>query len=402
MNHELQPVQASTAEAPSAPSKGRPRRSAGLKVDLTQSAPRQILPLTLLELCQLYDVEDPSRRNFEMHIRKWLEDFGLGAREAWGIKTEELEAGVEHMLAHGYARATANRDISHIGTLYRYAQEKKLCPPGFVSPTLAVVRKTEKPRYVPPAKPGEWTAMRQAARTFADPHFQLFVWLLMDTGARRSEITERRWDEFKLDAPEGPHVELLFTKTNVKRRIYFSHETAALLRRLRPAERYRGELAFKGRNGAPRKFQEVWSRYCERIGRPDLHVHDLRHMVAAELLKDGKGASQVASLLGHSIAVLHNRYGHLDDAGIRSIQAERLGLQEDPNEVWSPVAEAKRRHAEREQQQSAESASEAQRLALLAQDAADAAAKAAQALAAAQAAMQAARSVSPSLGAMIR
>ena len=126
-----------------------------------------------------------------------------------------------------------------------------------------------------------------------------------------------------------------------------------------------------------------WQRLRKLIGRGDgFTLRDLRHMVAADLLKAGKGISQVSQLLGNSSLILHTRYGHLDDSGLREIQAERLGLADAPPAgEWSPVTEAKRRQAEREATAPNEALAEAQRLQLVAQEAMAAAMAAAQALA---------------------
>lgn len=380
LNHAHQGNAGAPATTMSTKTGGRKRRSAATPVDLSRIAKREALPLTVRELCQLYTAKHGNERDMEMHLRKWLDDFGLAERDVWGLTTEELTNGAEAMAGMDYAQATINRDLSSFGTLYRFAQDQKLCAAEFISPTLAIRRKACAIRYVEPARPGEWEFMRRMARMGGEPLFTLFVWLVMDTGARRSEITDRRWDEFHLDAAEGPHIVLMDTKTEKPRRIYFSQDTAALVRRLRPTERYRHELAFAGRGGVPRVFQNAWKGYAERIGRPGLHVHDVRHMVAAELLKAGKGMSQVASLLGHSTLVLHTRYGHLDDAGVRGIQTERLGLDDKPAE-FAPVAEARERHAERVKNAPTDAMAEAQRLQLVAQEAMAAAMAAAQALA---------------------
>ena len=376
------PSSSSTTTPTEAPKRGRARRSAGKALDLSRIARREAVPLTLRELCQLYMARHANERDMEMHLRRWLEDFGLAERSAWSITTEELVNGSTAMVDEmDYAQSTANRDLSSFGTLYIFAHEHKLCAADFVSPTLAIRRRDpDNVRHVEPARPGEWDMMRRAARVGADAHFTAFVWLIMDSGARRSEVTDRRWDEFDLDAAEGPHIVLMDTKTGKPRRIYFSQDTAALVRRLRPTERYRHELAFAGRGGMPRKFQEAWKRYAERIGRPGLRVHDLRHMVAAELLRAGKGMSQVAQLLGHSTLVLHTRYGHLDDAGVRDIQRERLGLDNVPVEMPA-VREARQRHAERVAREPDDARAEAERLQLVAQEAMAAAMAAAQALA---------------------
>jgi integrase len=360
-----------------------------------------VLPLAFGELVDLYYATHPTDRSAGA-FAKWRAWFRLEGLSAWDLTPERLAAGAAYLRnAKGYAVSTVNRELSQLGSIYKWAIAQAHSPEGFASPTIgASGRVKEEMRVVEPPKPGEWARIRQIARGFRDPLFTLFVWLVMDTGARRSEISDRHWTDFDLDAPEGPSVVLRArdTKTKRPRRLYFSHETAALLRRLRPgAEKYRAQLVFKSPRGvAPNKYRKPWARLCRLVGRDDLHLHDLRHMMAADLLKAGKGVSQVSSVLGNSSLVLHRRYGHLDDAANRDIQAERLGLDAKPIE-FEPVRLARERHAAAQSALATAPMAEAQRLALLAQDAAQAAANAAVALAAAQEAMRVASGIPQAL-----
>ena len=373
----------SSATPATQPAKKAPRRTQGA-ADLRTLAPRQGVPLTLRDLATLHAAEHPCKRDSQTRIRKWLDDFKLGDLMAWDITREQVETGARMMAEQfGYACATVNRDIGELGTLYRWAAKKRLTPPGFNSPTIAIVREVEPMRVVEPARPGEWEHLRRLAKGFKDAKFTLMVWLVMDTGARRGEIADRSWIDFDLDAPEGPHLVLQAAdvKTGKPRRLYFSHETAQLIRRLRPAERYRHTLVFVSSRGTtPNQYRKPWARLAELIGRPGLHLHDLRHMVAAELLKDGKGMSQVAQLLGHSSLVLHRRYGHLDDAAVRDMQAARLGLDRAPPAELPAVVQARANQAERDARAPLDAIAEAQRLQLIAQEAMAAAMAASQAL----------------------
>lgn len=382
---EVAPAGAAPASPPS-PAERR-RRIAGAG-DLRVLAPREGLPLTLRELAELYGAANPTKRDTLTRIRKWVDDFKLGEVLAWDITREQIETGARLMRESGYAISTCNRDVGELGTLYRWAAKKQHTPPGFVSPTLAIPREEEPMRVVEPARPGEWEHIRRLAKGFRDARFTLFVWLGMDTGARRGELSVRTWNDFDLDAPEGPHIVLdhLDTKTGKPRRLYFSHETAQLVKRLRPAESYRGKLVFvSARGAAPNQYRKPWARLCELAGRPGLHFHDLRHMVAADLLKAGKGMSQVAQMLGHSSLVLHRRYGHLDDAAVRDMQTERLGLDKavpaETQTVLDDIAAARARHEQREASAADDAFAEAQRLQLVANEAMAAAMAAAQALA---------------------
>lgn len=57
-----------------------------------------------------------------------------------------------------------------------------------------------------------------------------------------------------------------------------------------------------------------WSKALGKIGRPDLHVHDLRHTAASVWLASGADPKVVQRILGHaSAAMTMDLYGHLVD-----------------------------------------------------------------------------------------
>jgi integrase len=378
---------ASATAAATTPALAPRRRGKTFKLDadLREPRPQEGIPLTFRELCKLQSIEVASHVKCEHYLKKWLDDFKLGELPAWNIKPEQLQTGCKAMREAGYKVGTINRDLSQIGSIYKWAIKKEFVPSGFVSPTLSIRREADKIRYVAPAQGDEWQRIRLLAKGRKNPKFTLLVWLVMDTGARRSEITDRIWADFDLDDPQGPSVELehIETKTGKPRKLYFSQETAALVRKLRPVEKWRDERVWGVRGASLSCMTNHWICMRKLIGRGDgFTLRDLRHMVAADLLKAGKGVSQVSQVLGNSSLILHTRYGHLDDSGQREIQAERLGLSDAPPAgEWSPVVEAKRRQAEREAAAPNDAIAEAQRLQLIAQEAMAAAMAAAQALA---------------------
>src|SRR6185369_7005219 len=344
-----------------------------LDADLRVTRPREGTPLTLRELARLYALQVPSRVNPLHYVGKWLDQFKLGELSAWDIQPEQLKTGAKVMKEAGYKISTINRDLSALGSIYIWAIAKELTPSGFVSPTMSIKRESGEIRYVKPAQGDEWQRIRLLAKGHKNPRFTLLVWLMADTGARRGEITDRTWRDFDLDDPQGPSVELEHadTKTGKPRRLYFGQETAALVKKLRPIEKWRDERVWGGKGCSISAMTSNWQRLRKLIGRGDeFQLRDMRHMVAADLLKAGKGVSQVSQVLGNSSLILHTRYWHLADGDLREIQAERLGIdtQAAPVGEWTPVQEARRRQAEREAQAPADAFAEAQRLQLVAQE----------------------------------
>ena len=55
---------------------------------------------------------------------------------------------MEAMTEAGYRASTINRDISQIGSIYKWAARKRMTPPGFRSPTAGIERLVENLRVI--------------------------------------------------------------------------------------------------------------------------------------------------------------------------------------------------------------------------------------------------------------
>lgn len=158
----------------------------------------------------------------------------------------------------------------------------RLSPRGFRSPTLDVLRKPEPIRRVEISQE-ELAALRTRARGFKDRRFALFVELLIDTGARKSELLERRWRDVDLERRE---IVCELTKTGLPRVLHFREETGELILRVFP-RRDNEALLFEGKvPGQPITFRTAWTTCARDIGLEQLHMHDIRHAVAARLLRE--------------------------------------------------------------------------------------------------------------------
>jgi len=194
--------------------------------------------LTLGELVRAYGLSHLD--GSDCRLRKWVHSFGT--LSAWDVDPEQLEAAAQAMLEHGYSPGSVNRDLGALGSVYRWAKSKRLSPRGFRSPTLSVRRFDEPIRRVH-LEAGQLEALRARARAFRDRRFGLFVSLLIDTGARKSELLERRWSDVDLDRRE---ILVPVTKNGTPRVLFFSTDTAELILRLFP-KRSPEKLLFEGR-----------------------------------------------------------------------------------------------------------------------------------------------------------
>lgn len=293
------------------------RKSIDLAAAVAASAEHSAQQLTLAELVRSHATA--ALDGSDTRLRKWLTAFG--SQSAWAVEAEQLEAAAQAMLEHGYSPAAVNRDLSALGSVYRWAKSKRLTPRGFRSPTLGVSRFEEPIRRVD-ISAQQLETLRQRSVAFQDRRFGVFVHLLIDTGARKSELLLRRWCDLNLERRE---ILCDTTKTGVPRVLHFREESAALIRRVYP-KREPERLLFEGRvHGQPISFRKAWVTMTAEVGLPNLHMHDIRHAAAAGLLRAGVTLAVAAQVLGHSPQVLARRYGHLETETLRRAQEQAWG-----------------------------------------------------------------------------
>jgi integrase len=271
-----------------------------------------IRQMTLGELVAAYFARNPLAEGQD-RLRKWLS--ALGGIDAWDLPSETLERAAEAYLEAGYQPSSVNRDLSTLGSVYRWARRKRITPKGFTSPTIAIRRYPESIRRIE-ISAKELERLRDGAVASRSKGFGAFINALIDSGARKSEVLERTWRD--LDAEAGT-LTAMTTKTGVPRVLFLQPRTLTLLRRLGGANPPDDAVIFRGRfPDQPKDFRKAWQTLSVEIGRPELHLNDLRHARAASLLRAGVTSGVAAQVLGHSPQILHRRYGHLELGALRA------------------------------------------------------------------------------------
>lgn len=158
-----------------------------LRAAMARGGEHQAADMTFAELANAYCAVQFD--GADLRLRKWTEAFGC--LSAWSLTTREISLAAEAMLQSGqYKASTINRDLSTVGTLYKWAIRRPLAPAGFVSPTLGLQRFAEAVRRVE-ISAKEIRAILKGAHAYADRRFAVYVRLLFETGARRSEVRDR-------------------------------------------------------------------------------------------------------------------------------------------------------------------------------------------------------------------
>jgi integrase len=141
------------------------------------------------------------------------------------------------------------------------------------------------------------------------------VRLLALTGARKSEITDLRWDE--IDFQRGL-ITLSSTRSKTgRKRIGLSAAAIELLRGLANDSEFVFP-ATKG-EGPTRALQDAWELIRLEAGLDGVRLHDLRHTFASLAAAEGASLYFIGKALGHTQARTTERYAHLTTTEVRAV-----------------------------------------------------------------------------------
>lgn len=136
------------------------------------------------------------------------------------------------------------------------------------------------------------------------------VVLLLDIGARYSEIAELTWQQVDL---KNKTILLKRSKTNNEAVLYMSNRVYQVLKS-RNDKKVHHKWIFTDKSGNnPRKHSTIAIRRAIlNAGIEDFRVHDFRHTCASRLVQNGMTVQETAHILGHSNIATTMRYAHLE------------------------------------------------------------------------------------------
>lgn len=166
-----------------------------------------------------------------------------------------------------------------------------------------------------------------------DPHLRPIVITALNTGMRKGEILNLRWDQ--VDLRHG-FILLPVTKNGERREIPINKTLEAvfldksLIRRLDTPYVFYDPVTGKPYRDIKRSFGSA----LKRAKIQDFHFHDLRHTFASHLVMAGVDLTTVKELLGHKDIKMTLRYAHL--APSHKVKAVNI-LDSNLNGKLSPI-----------------------------------------------------------------
>jgi len=196
---------------------------------------------------------------------------------------------------------TINRDLEVLRHMLYWAADEGLLPANPLA-RLRMVRERRKPRAVL-AVADERLLLQAAA-----PHLRSIIITALDTGMRRGELLNERWEHVDFNR------RLLFvTKSKTAegegREIPLTERVYSLLVALRQPK----GLVFTFHDRPIRAVKTGWKSAIRRAGIRYLRFHDLRHSFNTRLMEAGVMQEIRKALMGHSSGQdVHATYTHVE------------------------------------------------------------------------------------------
>lgn len=146
-----------------------------------------------------------------------------------------------------------------------------------------------------------------------------FIVLLLDTGARYSEMATLEWKQVDLNQRT---ISLWRPKVKNESILYMTDRVFDIL--TSRFHRKSSTFVFTNRSGKARGYiSSTIRRAFRRAGLPDCSAHTLRHTHATRLIQNGLNLYEVKEILGHADIKTTMRYAHIEQRSV-SIKAKEV------------------------------------------------------------------------------
>ncbi len=230
------------------------------------------------------------------------------AKERWAtmpldtVTVADVRKLFESITAKGN-KINANRWLASVRACLQAAWREDLLESN---PAMKVKPNRESPPRDRVLSDDEFKRVLKAIAAIEDPHVKAAFTILLETGARVSEVLHARWEDFNLDAATW---RIPSTKAGKPQVLPLAPSTVAVLDNLD----HFGPFVIAGRTDKkPRAdLKKPWAALQKAAEIPDVHIHDLRRTFGLHVARRA-GIHVASRLLRHSdIRVTERHYAPL-------------------------------------------------------------------------------------------
>ena len=148
----------------------------------------------------------------------------------------------------------------------------------------------------------------KACSQYSNKAYYVYIYLLLNTGCRSSELLTLTWDNVDLDRR---YFIIRNTLSKNKKTVYkpINNQALSIFDDL-PIVHDKWVFYNPKTDDRYKSFRKAWLWTLEKSGL-DCRIHDLRHTFASLLVSNGVPIYHVTQLLGHSDTRITQRYAHL-------------------------------------------------------------------------------------------
>jgi len=241
------------------------------------------------------------------------------------IDTIDIERYRSSLQDASYANQTIMHAMNQVGGTIKYAKRMGYRTADVQMPQIKVSK--GRLRYLSPdeerrllevldpKRPIKWLPVHDQRKPEMRRELQDIydiVVVLLDTGARHTEISSMRWDAINM---EDGTIRLWRSKVQNESILYMSNRVREVLTRRQQVAS--GPFIFTSRSGGARRYMaDSFRRAFDRAGLTDCTAHTLRHTHASRLIQHGLNLYEVKEILGHSNIMTTMRYAHLEQVHV--------------------------------------------------------------------------------------
>lgn len=256
-------------------------------------------------LAEIYMERHGSKKRTKDEDQRMIDDYivpKIGTKKVAALTRQDIEDMHRSLHATPYQ---ANRVLALVSTMLTLAVAWEY---RTHNPAQRITRFKEKKRrrYM---RPDEAVKFCELLTKYGPvyPQQAAFLWLLLFTGARPSEIAA-----VKTSQRIGNRLELTVHKTDKTgemRIIYLPPQAVDVLDKL--PQRAEGTLL------GIQSPRHLWEKIVKEAGFVDLRIYDLRHSFASAGVAAGLSLAEIGPLMGHQSTQTTARYAHLyEDIGV--------------------------------------------------------------------------------------
>jgi len=242
----------------------------------------------------------------ELDRIRYLKRHPLTTRYLANIRAKDMAKYRDERMKAGISPSTYQKEHALISHLFTTAR-KEWGMDGLANPAAGIRKPKVNNQRDRRLLPGEEIRLLEAAK---GQGLRTAIILALETGMRRGEMVDIRWDWVDL---KRPVIVLPDTKSGDPREVPLTRKAVKVLREL--PRRLDGRVLGINTDQLTRGFRIACANAKDSQGEPspikDLHFHDLRHEATSRLFEKGLNPMHVAAITGHKTLQMLKRYTHL-------------------------------------------------------------------------------------------